>query len=113
MRHAIALGLKLAVYLVIFGLTHPFMGARTLGLSMILAAVHTLLLWFADLLVLPRFGNLVAAAGDAMTLVVGTFLVAGAVGRLPNPATLPIAVVAGTAFELWFHRWLESAAIVE
>ncbi|HWI61432.1 MAG TPA: DUF2512 family protein [Symbiobacteriaceae bacterium] len=113
MRQAIALGLKLAVYLVIFGVTHPFLGTRSLPLSMVLAAVHTLLLWFSDLVVLPRFGNFVATMGDVITLIVGTVLVAAAVSALPNPLTLPLAVVAGAAFEWWFHRWLLSTATVE
>lgn len=113
MRQAIALGLKLAVYLFIFGVTQPFLGIRSLPLSMVLAAVHTLLLWFADLVVLPRFGNFIATMGDVVTLVVGTVLVAGAVSALPNPVTLPLAVTGGAVFEWWFHKWLLSTATVE
>ena len=112
-RQAIALGLKLAVYLVIFSVARPIWGALSLSQSMVLAAVHTLLLWFADLVILPRFGNLVAALGDVVTLFAGTALVAGAMGAVPNPATVPIAVAAGAAFEWWFHRWLLSTASVE
>ncbi|MDF2626686.1 MAG: hypothetical protein K0R39_517 [Symbiobacteriaceae bacterium] len=112
MRHAIALGLKLAVYLVIFVLTRPMVGTG-LPQWMILAAVHTLLLWFADLVVLPRLGNLVALFGDIVTLFVGTSLVAAAFWTYPSPSALLIAVVAGAAFEWWFHNWLLSTATVE
>lgn len=114
-RHATALGLKLAAYLVIFGVTMPIFGLWSWPQSLILAAVHTLLLWFADLVILPRFGNLIATLGDIVTLILGTFLVLGAIGplTLPNPAALMVAVVAGTAFEWWFHNWLLASAIVE
>jgi hypothetical protein len=112
-RHAAALALKLAAYLVIFGVTMPAFGLRSLAASVILAAVHTLLLWFADLVVLPRFGNLVATLGDVAVLVFGSVFVLGALAVLPNPVGLLAAVVAGTLFELWFHRWLLSSAIVE
>ncbi|HYF90825.1 MAG TPA: DUF2512 family protein [Symbiobacteriaceae bacterium] len=113
MRQAIALGLKLAVYLVVFGLTRPVWGALSLSQSMVLAAVHTLLLWFADMVILPRFGNLAATLGDIVTLFAGTALVTGAMGAVPNPLTVPLAVAAGGAFEWWFHRWLLSTATVE
>jgi len=112
-RQAIALGLKLAVYLVVFGLTRPVWGALSLSQSMVLAAVHTLLLWFADMVILPRFGNLAATLGDIVTLFAGTALVTGAMGAVPNPLTVPLAVAAGGAFEWWFHRWLLSTATVE
>lgn len=115
MRQATALGLKLAAYLVIFGVTMPIFGLWSWPQSLILAAVHTLLLWFADLLILPRFGNLIATLGDTMTLIFGTFLVLGAISplTLANPLALMVAVVAGTMFEWWFHQWLLNSAIVE
>lgn len=112
MRQAVALGLKLAVYLVIFGVSMPVFGLMGVAQSMILAAVHTLLLWLADLTVLPRFGNAVATVADAMVLVVGSFLVLGAMRALPNPAGLALAVVLGTAFEVWFHSWLGATGLV-
>lgn len=113
MRQATALGLKLAAYLVIFGVTMPVFGLRSIPASIILAAVHTLLLWLADLVILPRFGNLVATLGDVAILVFGSAFVLGALAALPNPLGLLLAVAAGTLFELWFHRWLISSAIVE
>lgn len=111
MRHAVALGLKLAVYVVIFVLTRPMAGA---GLSqwMILAAVHTLLLWFADLLVLPRLGNLAALFADIVVLFVGTRLVAHTFATYPAESLI-IAVLAGAAFECWFHNWLETTATIQ
>jgi hypothetical protein len=112
-RQATALGFKLAVYLVIFGVAMPVFGWTALPKSMILAAVHTLLLWLADLVVLPRFGNTVATVADFGVLVLGSFLVLGAMTALPNPVGLLIAVVAGTAFEWWFHGWLLSTAVIE
>lgn len=113
MRHATALGFKLVVYLVIFGVTMPVIGLMPLSQSLVLAAVHTLLLWFADLVVLPRFGNAVATLLDASTLILGSFLVLGAMAAVPNPLALPIAVALGTVFEWWFHRWLLASAVVE
>lgn len=113
MRQAIALGLKLAVYLVIFGLARPTIGVLSLPQSMVLAAVITLLLWFADLVVLPRFGNLIATLGDVLTMFVFIRLVSGVMPAFPNEVTIPIAVAAGAAFEWWFHRWLLSTATVE
>jgi hypothetical protein len=110
-RQAIALGLKLAVYVALFVLTRPMVGSG-LAQFMILAAVHTLLLWFADLLVLPRLGNLAALFGDIVVLFVGTRLVAHAFGTFPSESLL-IAVMAGAAFEWWFHKWLESTATVQ
>jgi hypothetical protein len=112
-RQATALGLKLAAYLVIFGVTRPILGLMSLPQSMILAAVLTLLLWMADLVVLPRLGNLVATMGDCTVLFVVTLLVCGAMLAVPDFARVLVAVAAGTAFEWWFHRWLEATAIVE
>jgi hypothetical protein len=112
-RQATALGLKLAAYLVIFGVSMPVFGFLALSQSMILAAVHTLLLWFGDLLILPRFGNQVATTVDAGTLVVGSFLVLSAMGAFPNFLGLALAILLGTGFEWWFHRWLFATAVVE
>jgi hypothetical protein len=112
-RQATALAFKLVAYLVIFGVTMPVWGGFPWTQSLILAAVHTLLLWLADLVVLPRFGNAIATVGDLGILIFGSFLVIGAMKGFPNPAGLLMAIVAGTAFEWWFHRWLQSTAIVE
>jgi hypothetical protein len=111
-RQATVLSLKLAVYVLIFGVTMPVLGWLRLPQSMILAAVHTLLLWLADLIVLPRFGNAVATAGDMLVLVVGSFLVLGAMMALPNPMGLLAAVALGTLFEFGFHRWLVSHSVL-
>ncbi|MDB4895266.1 MAG: hypothetical protein JWN15_1528 [Firmicutes bacterium] len=113
MRHATALSVKLAVYLVIFGVSMPIFGLTALPRSMILAAFHTLVLWLADLIVLPRFGNMVATLTDFALLVLGSFLVLGAMMAVPNPMGLLMAILLSTAFEWWFHRWLRSFAIVE
>lgn len=113
MRQATALAFKLAVYLIIFGVTMPVLGLLALPQSMILAAVHTLLLWLADLTILPRFGNLMATVGDVGVLIVGTALVLGAMRAVPNPGGFVAAVLLGTIFEFWFHRWLLSTAVVE
>lgn len=113
MRHATALGLKLAVYLVIFGVTMPIFGLLFLPQSMILAAVHTLVLWLADLVILPRFGTVVATIVDFMALVVLTPLVLGSMLAFPNPLGLTLAFALATSFEWWFHRWLVTAGIVE
>lgn len=113
MRQATALGLKLVVYLVIFGVTMPVFSLLRFPQAMILAAVHTLLLWLADMVILPRFGNTVATTLDAITLVVGSFLVLGAMPSLPEPMGLMLAVLVGTMFEWWFHRWLIANAVVE
>jgi hypothetical protein len=112
-RQATALAFKLVAYLVIFGVTMPVWGLLAWPKSLILAVVHTLLLWLSDLTVLPRFGNAVATVGDVGVLTLGSFLVLGAMGAMPNPAGLLMAIVAGTAFEWWFHRWLQSTAIIE
>ncbi|MGE5674782.1 MAG: DUF2512 family protein [Mycobacterium leprae] len=113
MRQATALGLKLVVYLVIYGVTMPVLGLLALPQSMVLAAVNTLLLWFADLVILPRLGNRVATVLDLGTLVLGSFLVLGAMGALPNPLGLLLAILLSTLFEWWFHNWLEATAIIE
>lgn len=113
MRHATALGFKLAVYLVIFGVSMPIFGLTALPRSMILAAFHTLLLWLADLVVLPRFGNMVTTLADFAVLVLGSFLVLGAMLAVPRPMGLLMAVLLSTAFEWWFHRWLRSFAVLD
>lgn len=113
MRHATALGFKLAAYLVIFGVTMPIFGLMPLQQSMVLAAVHTLLLWLADLVILPRFGTVVATTLDFLTLALASPLVIGAMTAFPRPLGLTLAVVAGAAFEWWFHRWLISIGLVE
>lgn len=112
-RHATALGFKLAVYLVIFGVTMPIYGLTALPRSMILAAFHTLLLWLADLVILPRFGNMVTTLADFAVLVLGSFLVLGAMLAVPRPMGLLMALLLSTAFEWWFHRWLRSFTILE
>jgi hypothetical protein len=112
-RHAAALGLKLTAYAVIFGVTMPILGWLALPQSLILAAVHTLLLWFADLVILPRFGSGAALVSDAVQLVMGSFLVLGSMAAFPNPVGLALAVLLGVVFEWWFHRWLLATAVVE
>lgn len=112
-RHATALGFKLAVYLVIFGVSMPVFSLLALPQSMVIAAVNTLLLWLSDLVVLPRFGPVVATAGDFLTMVMITPLVLGAMVAFPNPLGLAIAFAAATAFEWWFHSWLLSTGIIE
>ncbi len=113
MRHATALGFKLAVYLVIFGITMPIFGLMALPQSVILAAVHTLLLWLSDLIILPRFGTVVATVLDFLALTLLTPVVVGAMHSFPNPLGMTLAIAAGTAFEWWFHRWLSSVGLVE
>lgn len=112
MRHVTALGLKLLAYLVIFGVTMPVFGLLAFPRSLILACVHTLLLWLADLTILPRFGNLAAAGGDFGILLVGSLLVLGAMGSVPRPGGLILAVAFGTLFELWFHGYLKDVGLV-
>lgn len=113
MRQATALGFKLAAYLVIFGMTMPVFGLLALPKSLILAAVHTLLLWLSDLVILPRFGTVIATVADFFTLVLGTALVLGAMTALPNPLGVTLSVAAGTVFEWWFHRWLIMTGVIE
>ncbi|HYG58001.1 MAG TPA: DUF2512 family protein [Symbiobacteriaceae bacterium] len=113
MRQATALALKLVAYLVIFTVTRPMDGFGGLARNMIAAAVLTLLLWFADLLILPRFGNLVATVADAGTLFVGTILVGNGMAAYIGFPALMMVVVAGTVFEWWYHGWLLSTAVVE
>lgn len=113
MRQATALGLKLVTYLVIFGVTMPIFGLLGLPRSWILAAVHTLLLWFVDLVILPRFGTVVATVVDALILTLATPLVLGAMAAFPNPLGITLAIALGTAFEWWFHRWLLATGMVE
>lgn len=113
MRHAAALGLKLFAYLVIFGVTMPIFGLLGLPKSMVLAAVHTLLLWFADLVILPRFGTVIATGLDFLVLLLATPLVLGVIFAFPNPLGITLAVAVGTLFEWWFHRWLVSTGIVD
>lgn len=113
MRHATALGLKLVAYLVIFGVTMPIFGLLALPQSMILAAVATLLLWFSDLVILPRFGNWMATVGDLGTLIVATPLILGSMAAFPNPLGVTLGITAATLFEWWFHRWLLASAVVE
>jgi hypothetical protein len=112
-RQATALGLKLAAYLVIFGVTMPILGGMPLAQSIILAAFHTLLLWLlGDLVILPRFGNLVATAGDAGVLLFGSAFVLGAMQALPEPLGLTVAIGLGMLFEWWFHRRLQRTSVI-
>lgn len=113
MRQATALGFKLIAYLVIFGLTMPIFGLLALPQTIILAAVHTLLLWLADQFVLPRFGNMVALVGDVVILIVGSLFVISSFPALTQPLGFLLSVLLGTAFEWWFHRWLLSTAVIE
>lgn len=113
MRQATALGLKLAAYLVIFGVTMPILGQLPLAQSIILAAVHTLLLWLlGDLITLPRFGNLVATTADAGVLLLGSAFVLGTMQALPEPLGLMVAIGLGILFEWWFHRWLLRTSVL-
>ncbi|MFZ5817283.1 MAG: DUF2512 family protein [Bacillota bacterium] len=113
MRHVNALLLKLTAYLLIFGLTLPVLGRLALPRSLILAAIHTLLLWLADQIILPRFGRTAALVGDFLLLVVGSFLVLGAMGAVPRPLGLILAVLLGTGFEAWFHLYLRQADLLD
>lgn len=113
MRHTNALILKLLAYLLLFGITMPVLGRLALPKSLILAGIHTLLLWLADLIILPRFGSVAAAVGDFLVLVIGSFLVLGAMGSIPRPMGLILAVGLGTAFEVWYHYYLNRHRVLE
>lgn len=106
MRQTNALGLKLIAYLAIFGVTMPFFGDLTLPQSLILAMVNTLVLWFADLLILPRLGMMAALIGDLITLLLLSLMTMGAMLAYPTPLGLTLALTLAGLFEWQFHRWL-------
>jgi hypothetical protein len=111
-HHVCALILKLIAYAVIFGITMPVLGKLALPRSLVLAAVHTLLLWLLDCIVLPRLSQTAALLGDFLVLVIGSFLVLGAIGSVPRPVGLTLAVFLGTLFEAWFHPYLVRERVV-
>lgn len=119
-RHVNALLLKLMAYVMIFGTTMPVLGKLAPAKSLVLAAFHTLLLWLADCIILPRFAraqhspgtrNLhlpqtAALVGDFLLLLAGSFFVLGTMGAVPRATGLVLAVLLGTLFEAWFHSYL-------
>lgn len=113
MRHLTALCLKLTAYLLIFGFAMPVVGRMALPKSIILAAVHTLLLWLADLMILPRYGRTTALGSDLAVLTVGSFLVLRAIGATPRAPGLLLAIFLATLFEVWFHYHLSENRVLE
>jgi len=113
MRHLTALCLKLSAYLLIFGFTMPVLGRLALPKSIILAAVHCLLLWLADLIILPRYGRTSALGSDLAVLTVGSFLVLRAIGAVPRASGLLLAIFLALLFEAWFHYHLTENRLLE
>lgn len=113
MRHATALGLKFAAYLIIFGVCMPVFGFLPLSQAVVLAAVLTLLLWFGDLLILPRFGNRAATIVDTVVLILGSFRILSTMEAVPDFLSLVLAIPVAVAFEWWFHRWLFETEVID
>ncbi len=113
MRHVNALCLKLAAYILIFALALPVQGQKAFVQSLLMAAVHTLLLWLGDLIVLPRFGRTAALAGDAAALVLGSVLMLRAMGSALRFGGLLAAAGMGVLFEAWFHYHLTENRLLE
>jgi hypothetical protein len=101
-----ALLFKLAVYLVIFGIILPVIGGHPLSGALILALVHTLLLWLADQFLLPRLGTTVGLVSDGLILLVGTPVVLGLIHIVPELNAWILSTLVGMIFEWFFNRWL-------
>lgn len=113
MRHVNTLCLKLAAYILIFALALPAAGHRAFPQSLMMAAVHTLVLWLGDLIVLPRYGRTTALAGDAAALVLGSLLMLRAMGSTLRLGGLLAAVGMAVLFEAWFHYHLTENRLIE
>jgi|GEM_PF-3399915 len=113
MRHVNALCLKLAAYILIFSFTLPAHGRLALPQSLMMAAVHTLLLWLVDLVALPRFGRVPVLGGDAALLLVGSLLMLRAMNAAPRLGGLLVAVPLALLFEVWFHHHLVENRLLE
>ncbi|MEW8979402.1 MAG: DUF2512 family protein [Symbiobacterium sp.] len=113
MRHVNALCLKLAAYILIFAIALPAQGRMALAQSLIMAAVHTLVLWLADLMALPRLGRGALLGGDAAALLVGSLLMLRAMHAAPRIGGLLVAVALAVLFEAWFHYHLAENRLLE
>ncbi len=113
MRHVNALCLKLAAYILIFTLALPVQGHKAFSQSLMMAAVHTLVLWLGDLTVLPRFGRTSALATDAAALLLGSLLMLRAMGAALRFGGLLGAVGLAVLFEAWFHYHLTENRLLE
>lgn len=127
MRHLTALTLKLVAYLLIFGICLSLLGHMALPRALVLAGIQTLILWMADLLMLPwlnqplrpaspsarrwRPGETAALVADGLLLLLGSLLVLGAIGSVPRPLGVLAAVGLATAFEGWFHQQLKVSGV--
>lgn len=126
-RHLTALLLKLVAYLFIFGVSLSLLGRLPLPRALILAGVETLILWIADLAMLPwlnqplrpvsassrrwRPGETAALVTDGLLLLMGSLLVLGAIESVPRPLGVLAAVGLATAFEGWFHQQLKLSGV--
>jgi hypothetical protein len=108
-----ALLLKTIVYAGIFGLIMPVLGDLKVPQAIVLALVHTLLLWLADQFLLRRLESMAGLAVDALILALGTPLVLGVMQSLPDFDSWILSTLIGLIFEWFFNRWLIDHDLVE
>lgn len=99
---------KFLLVVTVFGLTLPAAAGINTSSAVAAAAVQTLLAFLAaDLLVLPRYGNLAAVAVDALLTVVVARVIISLLENtvVPFPGLAIIAVLTG-AGEWYYHQYL-------
>lgn len=99
---------KFLLVVTVFGITLPAAAGINTATAVAAAAVQTLLAFLAaDLVVLPRYGNLAAIAVDVILSVAVAWEVTFALEStlIPVPALAVSAIVIG-AGEWYYHRYL-------
>lgn len=113
MSAARALLLKTVVYAGIFGLIMPVLGGLSVSQSIILALVHTLLLWLVDQFFLLRLDTTMGLVVDGLILALGTPIVLGVMSSVPPFNAWVLSTLIGMIFEWFFNRWLLDHDLVE
>jgi hypothetical protein len=108
-----ALLMKTFVYSGIFGLIMPVLGGLSVPQAIVLALVHTLLLWLADQFLLLRLDTTGGLVVDALILALGTPLILGVMQTMPDLDAWILSTLIGLIFEWFFNRWLIDHDLVE
>jgi hypothetical protein len=114
MRHVQALAVKYLITGVLLALVLPMLANATVGQAMVVAALVTAVNYLVgDLIILPSFGNMIAAAADAgltgVLVWASQLLVTGFIATFS--AIMVAAGLVGLA-EWFFHRYLRAVGVV-
>lgn len=113
MSTARALLLKTLAFATIFGLIMPVLGGLSISQAIMLALVHSLLLWLVDQFFLLRLDTTLGLVVDGLLLAIGTPVILGVMSTVPPFNAWVLSTLIGMLFEWFFNRFLLDHDLVE